>query len=273
MDNQQATNTFSKLPVGNFVSKGWFIGFLEGEGCFIAKRSKAHLYSIKSGKEQDCQVRISNTEIDLIKVCQEYLHQNYVITYILTSKRGKNKPLHELYISGTKNCAILYELIRGPMECRNNELENILGASTTTREASLDLDWLIGFYEAEGCFTLNSNYSNVNVTHNPTIIMENTNFKTVIKTVNLLHSLGLSWHVRDRTPTNPKYKCSKVVTISGCYRVRRFLNATKDLWVGYKTQRKVRLLTKFIDSRLSKDPKALYSDSEHEINRELKMKI
>lgn len=262
MDNQQPT-------------KSWFIGFLEGEGCFIERRKKIEKrLNRREINYQPCQVRISNTEIDLIHICQRFLSQNGILHYVVTSKRGKNKQMYEIYISGETECKILYELIKDSMDCRINELEHILGGSTTTRETTFDLNWLIGFFEAEGCFTISTQYhKNERISHRPDIIMENTNFIAVEKTVKSLYNIGQSWYIWDRCFRDAKYKPSRIVRISGYKRVISFLNKTHGLWIGSKTQRKVKLLTEFCNSRLSKESKEPYSNREYQIAQEIKSKI
>lgn len=249
------------------ATKSWFIGFLEGEGCFISERK--HL----DNNKQQCQIRISNTEIDLIIVCKDYLIKNMIHSYILTSKRGKNKPLHELYISGSRDCKILYELIGNDMECRSKEFDRIMGASTTTRETSCDLMWLVGAYEAEGCFTISTqSHKKGNISHKPEIIFENTNSLMVAKVVKTLYSLGLSWYVQNRVPENPSHRPSQVIKVIGFKRVSRFLRIISG-FLGKKTQRKISLLNEFCQSRLSKGEKEPYSIREHQIAYEIKMKI
>lgn len=258
MANQQAT-------------KNWFIGFMEGEGCFIERRILPHdNRDNRKINYQPCCTRVSNTEIDLIHICQRFLNQNGILHYVVSSKRGKNKQMNEIYISGEQECKILYHLVKDQMDCRINELERILGASSTTREMSLDLDWLIGFFEAEACFTISTgNHKAGNISHTPEIIMENTNPLTVMKSVKIFHNLGLSWYVRD---CQREHKPYQRITISGCKRIDRFLKATNGLWLGSKTIRKTRLLKEYCDSRLSKKPKEPYSDDEHLIAREIKTK-
>lgn len=262
MDNQQPT-------------KSWFVGFLEGEGCFIECRKKIELrINRREVNYQPCQVRISNTELDLIHTCQRFLGQNGILHYVVTSKRGVHKQMYEIYISGEKECGILYTLIKDSMHCRINELEHILGGPTTTRETIFDLNWLIGFFEAEGCFTISTQYhKGERVSHRPDIIMENTNFIAIEKTIKTLHNMRQSWYIFDRCFRDPKYKPSKIVKICGYKRVISFLRKTDGLWIGCKTQRKVKLLTEFCESRLRKEPKEPYSNREHQIAQEIKSKI
>lgn len=250
MDNQQAT-------------KNWFIGFMEGEGTFIQER--LHV----SGYKQQCQVRVSNKEMDLMLACQQVLSKAAILSYILTSKYQ----LHELYISGTQDCKILYAFVQDAMQCRLHELQNILGASTTTRETSCDQEWLHGIYEAEGCFTISTqSHKGGNISHKPEIIIENTNRMIIDKIVKTLYSLGLSWYIRDKIPMNPKYKPSQVVSVVGCKRVARFL-AINANWIGRKTQRKAKFLNEYCQSRLSKGAKEPYTIREHQLAHEIKMKI
>lgn len=265
MDNQQAT-------------KSWFIGFLDGEGCFIAERSKEHLreYSTKSSHKQQCEIRISNTEIDTLYICKEFLGKNYILSYILTGKPHKKsgKAVSELYIAGEKDCKIFYELMKDTMECRINELERILGASTTTRETSCDKNWLAGVYEAETCFTISTqSHKGGFISHKPEVIFENTNTKITEKVIKTLYNLGLSWYVRDRDQHNPKWKKSQVVSICGFKRVIRFIRVMDGLWRGSKTIRKVKLITEFCESRLKGHEKEPYSEREKQLAHEIKMKI
>ncbi len=244
MDNQQAT-------------KNWFTGFLEGEGSFGFRLKR---------KAKEYRVRISNTQLDLIQACTQFLSTNMVRSYTSPIRKMKEHwtQAYELSVLGFQDCNILYHRIKDVMECRHQELQSILGASTTTRETSADLGWLIGLLEAEGHFTITTqNMKNGYVAYRPRVSMVNTNFDIVSKMTKTLHSLGLSWYVQGRTPLNPLHKPSKSIDIIGCKRCVRFLKATKGLWIGDKTIGRTDLMLKFCESRLSKQSKAVYTEEEH----------
>lgn len=246
MDNQQ-------------VTKDWFVGFLEGEGCFSAKR-----------RQHDCVIRITNKEVDVLYACQKYLSQNGILSYIL--KRKDSSQAYDVYISGFNECNILYHSIKDSMSCRIKELESIIGSSTIPRETSSNLNWLAGVLEAEGHFTIKTQWSKDDrVSYKPFVDVPNTNPLIIEKVVKTLYTNGLAWYVYNGK--NSGYKDYQRISIVGFKRVNRFLEVMENLWIGRKTVRKIKLLKEFCHSRLNKEPKAQYSNREHEIALEIKMKI
>ncbi len=246
MDNQQ-------------VTKNWFIGFLEGEGCFSAKR-----------RNHDCVIRITNKEIDILYACQSFLNKNGVINYIL--KRNDSSQAYDLYISGYQDCNILYHLVKDSMYCRIKEFESIIGSSTTLRETPLSLDWLAGIYEAEGHFTIKNQWSkNDCVSYKPYVDVKNTNSLIIERVIKTLEANKLPMYIYNHSGNG--YKPHTTISTVGFKRVNIFLSVMKNLWVGRKTSRKVKLLIEFCHSRLNKEPKAPYSNDEHRIASDIKVKI
>lgn len=144
-DNEQAT-----------ISSSWFAGFLEGEGNFVAPKNV----------NQNGRIRITNTDLDLIEACESFLDNNKICYYTQKDAIRKDKRKQTCYTVYIKNsmrdefypyCEKLYKIIGDKVECRIDEYKKLLEieSSTTTRVPSIDLDWLIGIWEAEGtmCFT------------------------------------------------------------------------------------------------------------------------
>lgn len=234
-DNQQAT-------------KSWFAATLEGEGSF------------RNTAKSNVEVRFSNTDLDIIEANESFLrkHNIWFSTYD-HSRKGKKteytisirRSNYEIFDYPT----ILYNTIVDVLECRRNEFESILGAPETKCDLSIDKDWLIGIFEAEGSFSLRFNNRQIACCK---IDITNTNTKIATKAALNLKALGLSWHTR--TQQEATY-----LEIHGMKRCLRFLQATENCFVAKRNLKRAELLSNFIHSRLSKPQKEPYSANEVEI--------
>ncbi len=248
MDNQQATS--------------WFTGILEGEGSF----------SLDS--HNGCRVRISNTETDIIEKCSKFLTNRAILHNISSSQRGNKKREYEICVAGPTDCKNLYLHIDSHFDCRRRELEQILGASETTRDDSSDLWWLIGFLEAEGSFHISRRMSRNNEpNYSPEITVSNTRFLLIGKTVKTLYFHGMSWHISHHRPDNKNHSECKTVTIRGYMRVQRFLRVTSGMWQSSRIEKKASLVLEFCNSRLSMNIKEPYTARQHEIFHALRNMI
>lgn len=234
------------------VTRSWFVGILEGEGSF---RNTA-----KSNKE----VRISNCDTDIIRGCENYLRANNIWATKGTGYRDGKKPEHTIRIANSRSqvfqyAELLYKLISPSMECRLDEYQRILGTPETTCDLSVDLDWMIGIFEAEGSFNLRLNHRGV---ANLKIDLPSTNRKIIQKVVLNLHAMGCSWHIRDKISDNPHHRDARVAEIHGMRRCRRFLAATNGMWVADRNQKRSSMMIQFIDSRFSHSQKDPYTTEE-----------
>lgn len=126
-DNQQAIN--------------WFVGILEGEGHF-------HKYN-----ENSIYVEISNTDIDIIQACKFFLKSKSILFSVREQSHKRNKKMYRIYVRNV-DCHNLYNVIEQSLQGRREEFQQILSASTTLREITVSLDWLIGIFEGEGSICL-----------------------------------------------------------------------------------------------------------------------
>src|SRR5262245_41635459 len=128
-DNQQATS--------------WFCGILEAEGTC-------------GGSGDRRVIRISNTDLIIIGACKEFLRKSFILFQEYERLGSQNlKKLITLAIHGIE-CENLIKILGSVFQCRKQEFEQKLGASTTTRDAPLTSDpaWLAGMFEGEGCISL-----------------------------------------------------------------------------------------------------------------------
>lgn len=238
--NQQA------IRIGNFI------GILEGEGSFVKKGNFK-------------EVNISNLDINIIENCEQYLKEN-LIYFIRDTYYRKGRPEYVLRIQDNyrqifQYATILYKLISPSMDCRLNEYQQILGASTTTRAPTIDFDWLGGIFEAEGSFSLTLDYRRNAAL---AISMSNTNMKIIDKVVINLNKLYCSYHIRDKKVTG-NHKPAKIIAICGMLRCQTFLNKMIDKWHSKRHIRMTDLILEFSNSRLSHSRKDPYSSRELQI--------
>lgn len=248
----------------------WLTGFVEGEGNFDAVRIKSKQHG-KDYKGQ-CRIRIGNLELDLIQHCKRILASKMILSNIYTSTyTGRSS--YELCIYGYQDCNMFYHLTKDSLQCRHNQLETILNLAVTERTITPNLNWLIGFLEAEGSFTIKTIHSERGITHHPIISVENTNLLTIIKIRRTLNELEIQYDLVDRSFDNEKWKSTQIVSIIGARKLIKFLRMTKDLWKGAKTIGKIELLTEYCESRIKFISKTDgYSNREHEIANNIKGK-
>lgn len=236
------------------TSVSWFVGILEGEGCFLDYR-------------KDIEVKIANNDLDIIESCEGFLKRNhiYFATYCVRSKKGLRNEEYTISVRKSNTLIfnypeILYKLIESKLECRLDEYQRILGSSQTERAPSVDLDWLIGIFEAEGSFSLCMNHRD---RVNYQISISNTNSRIMEKVMKNLFSLGCPYHVNSRVREGRKNITD--VTVAGMKRCQKFLLVTKNKWLARRNQRRTSLMLEFIDSRLAMDIKELYTDRQLQI--------
>ena len=235
MDNQQAT--------------AWFVGILEGEGSFGTRHGG-------SGR-----IQIHNNDKDIIDKCEEFLKQNQVLFSTYQVKAGK-KIGYKLCIT-MQDCINLFRIVQEQMDCRNQEFQQIVGASETEREPSINVSWLIGIWEAEGSIFLSTNHRENLI---PRLELDNTNSKIIKKIVINLRNLGCSWYCKDY---DRGHKPFTRITIQGLMRCQRFLRKVKNLWQSRRNEKQSQLLLEFVDSRLQMGIKEPYTQHQKQIYYEM----
>lgn len=235
-DNQQAIS--------------WFVGILEGEGSFY-RRSDTNI-----------RVVIPNNDVDVISNCESFLRRNSILFDTYTVKAG-TKTGYKITVTDV-DCVNLYTRILHKLQCRLQEYQQILRASETTCDTSIDLHWLIGIWEAEGSFIISRNHKGYLT---PKIEIDNTNPKIIWKVVNTLHYLGLSWYSKDYTP-EAKKPFTKI-TIQGVKRCLRFTQKTTDLWRCQRNVKRSKVITEYCNHRLSKPVNSGYDESDYQFQNSM----
>jgi intein/homing endonuclease len=249
MDNQQEIS--------------WLIGILEGEGSLSVDKRKVNSFKI----------RISNSDLDIINKCTEILNKNFIIHNVYSFKKVANrKQMHEITIGTYNSCQHLLRVFGDKFQCRIQEFLDKSRSSTTTRETSLtsDFAWLIGIFEAEGCFQLTTNV--INNYYRPEISVKNTNYKIIEKIQITLLNLNIPFYVKDHKPTTPR-KPWRDVSIVGLKRCQKFLLATKGFWISDKYSIKANLLLEYCNTRLEMQIKEPNTERQEQIFRMLRMVI
>lgn len=236
-DNQQATS--------------WFCGILEGEGSFHIRKSGS------------VRIQLHNNDKDIIDECEKFLLSLNLIVGVYPVKAGK-KIGYKICIPDLESKS-LYPRIYQQMECRRNEYQRMLGASETTCDPTVDLYWLIGMFEAEGCFFISQNHRGH---FTPRIELDNTNRTIIKKIVATLSVHNCAWHCKDYVPTI-KQEYTKL-SIPGMLRVRRFLSETKGLWRSSRNIKRTNLMLEYINSRLETPNNTPYNNREKQIYYEIK---
>lgn len=247
LDNQQATSS-------------WFIGILDGEGSF------------RNTKKSNIEVRISNTDIDIIEKCEEFLRINNIYFSTYHNKRSNRKIEYTISVRNSRNMFYnypknLYQILEKKLECRRDEYQQILGASETECDLSVDLNWFVGVFEAEGSFSLVMNNRG-----RATIKLEisNTRYKIIEKAAKTLHSLGCSYHIMAKNRYKDHYKIPKSIEIYGMKRSFRLLQVCRNLWISSRNKKRSSLLLEFIESRLPTNQKEPYTERQLQIIQTMK---
>ncbi len=226
------------------VTSGWFSGILEGEGNFRKQHGKYP------------EVRIVNTDLDVIRNCQKYLKDNLIQYNFSDRDRVNCKKIYTISIinnSCGKFPKLLFELLN--LECRRNEYQQILDTSETTCALTIDFDWLIGIFEAEGGFSLTLDHRNYVQLE---INLINKRMEIINKVALNLKALYCSYNIR-------KFKSYKVIRICGMKRCRKFLYSTSNRWLSLRNIKRTSLMYEFSESRLKMPQRESYTDRQLQI--------
>lgn len=229
----------------NEQATSWFVGILEGEGSFHVREGGS------------IRIQIHNNDKDIIDYCVEFLRTQMILSNVYIVKAGKKKG-YKLCIS-RQDCINLYTRLGHKLECRKTEYQRIMGASETTcvTSVSVDLHWLIGIWEAEGCFLF---IKDCNEKIIPKIELDNTNSKIIDKIISTFKFLGLAFYAGNYVPD--KKKPYTKISIAGVLRCKKFLEKTRNLWRSDRNYQRSEAILNFINSRLSKEQKETYSEQE-----------
>ena len=130
------------------------------------------------------------------------------------------------------------------------------------QERLLDLAWLAGLWEGEGCFSL------FRGSHNriyAAASLVNTDYKLIEEIHAALDRLNIGHYIHERRSSvkNSKHKDSKTIYIVGFKRTEKFLNILLPLMRG-KKRKVIQVIQKFIERRLSVPQKERYASMDFE---------
>jgi hypothetical protein len=201
---------------------------LEGEGSF---------YRRKTGYTA---VQIPNNDTDVIKECEQFLRDRLILFNTYEVKAGRKRG-YKIIVSEADTRS-LYTQIKCKMECRLNEFQQILGTSETECDLTVNVDWLIGVWEAEGSFIISRNHRGHLI---PKIELDSTNERIIRKVILTLKHLGLSWYVKDYDRGKKPFT---KITIQGHKRCKRFCRCLS--WVTTRNQKRAKVMLDFCNFRL-----------------------
>jgi hypothetical protein len=136
----------------------------------------------------------------------------------------------------------------------------------------LEVAWLAGLYDGEGCLTLEKSrakgqhshdYRNINVHYIPHIGLGMTSREGIERAVEILQINGVGVHVFHRKTEPTRWKRSIYVRVMGMKRALKWLDLLESYLVVKKPQAEI--LRAFIAQRASQPMTAPYTSREHEI--------
>jgi len=138
--------------------------------------------------------------------------------------------------------------------------------------SEVDIAWLAGFIDGEGCIDFQKAYAH-RLTNNrirPRLRISNTHIDTLNTVTRIMDSMRAGQNVGWRTPQNAKWRKSWDVDISGFKRMHRFLIQITPYLHTKKVQAEAML--DFINSRMERSQKELYSENEITLINKVKMR-
>jgi hypothetical protein len=138
------------------------------------------------------------------------------------------------------------------------------------RVTDLDLGWLAGIIEGEGCFYLQATHNRKQTAYSPQIFITNTNERIIAKAERIIKALGLACYIY--LQKQGSYRNCWKVAVMGMKRVQRFIHILYPYIECRREQ--LECLKTFTEERLSKIRTAPYGEKElwaieclHKLNR------
>lgn len=132
--------------------------------------------------------------------------------------------------------------------------------------------WIIGFFDGEGYIGLwkrADHRADYKDTYRPSVVIANTDEKTILYLSEQLKSFGVPNHIKSRQPTKSGWRKYWTVEINGFERLKKFLDFVGDDCVT--KNRQVALVKEFIDRRSAVYKNVPYIPRDHEIYEQLKL--
>jgi hypothetical protein len=241
-DNQQVTDS-------------WFAAILDGEGSF------------RITKHGTPEVRIVNTDLDIIDACEQFLKGNHIVYKKSSQKVRNRKRFFTVGITNDSNqifqyATMLYNLLEPKLQCRRQQFQRILGTSETLRPLTVDFDWLIGIWEGEGYFSLTKGYRG---SADMQIGLGNTNPLILEKVAINLKAIDCPFYIRSKNYERKEWKNAQEIVIRGLHRCYKFLQGTNTKWSAKRNVRLSELCTEFVNSRFMKEAKDEFTLREAQI--------
>ena len=120
----------------------------------------------------------------------------------------------------------------------------------------LDMGWLIGFWEGEGCFALRvQRYQKQKPALRPEMSVLSTDFELADRAAEILKSRGIGVYVYERQPSTAGYnrKRIKVVNIVGIKRAHKALLLLLPYMTDSRKKRCAETLLEFCELRLNRE--------------------
>ena len=132
------------------------------------------------------------------------------------------------------------------------------------------IGWIAGFFDGEGYIGLwkRSDNRGYKDTYRPSVVISNTDEKTIVYLSEQLILNGVPNHIKERKSRNG-WRKSWVVEISGFERIKKFIYFIEEHVITKRSQ--VEIMKEFINKRSSVCKNTPYDDRDHEIYEQLKL--
>ena len=239
-------NINNNLPSDQFLF--WFIGFTEGDGCFVVnKRNELSFILIQSNKNINLLYKIHNN----LKL-GHIIKQSSRISRLIIQKKEEIKLIILLFngnivLPSRKKQFNIF--INKFIEKNKYDIKYI----NNNNYPSLDNLWLLGFTEAEGCFTI-SILSNSNAFRTRFILSQkgDINLPILSKCIELFNTGKIEGHSKK---DNYNFIISGLKNIKNIYiyfdkNLEYFLGIKKDSYLKFKKLNEDLLNKKHLDSNI-----------------------
>jgi hypothetical protein len=133
------------------------------------------------------------------------------------------------------------------------------------------IGWIAGFFDGEGYIGLwkrTDHRVGYKDTYRPSVVIANTDKKTIDYLSEQLLSFGITNHIKYR-PSKKSWRESWVVEINGFKRLKKFIDFIEEHCITKKEQ--VLLVKEFIERRMAVFKNVPYIERDHEIYEKLKL--